>query len=199
VDRQPIQRMTIFRLILALPGVFLLIHSAERQVDWIGALMMTGAAILYALHLLINQRILYEVPAPTVTLYTLLAMSGTVLIAFLIFDRQMLPVGTVYYPVLGLAAITFFSRITLFLGVKHLGGMQTAVMGLAELLVTVFTAAIFLHETLTVTQWIGALMLAASLLLVGFDRYTPEKRRNTGILSWLNPPQIHSTDIPWQN
>ena len=47
---------------------------------------MLGAAALYALHLPINQRVLYEVPAPTVTLYTLLAMSAVVVPAYLVFD-----------------------------------------------------------------------------------------------------------------
>jgi drug/metabolite transporter (DMT)-like permease len=155
--------------------------------------------VLYALHLLINQRVLYEVPAPTVTLYTLVAMGATVIAAFILFDRNLPPAGTSFVPVLGLAGITFFSRITLFLGVKHLGGMQTSLMGLAELLITVFSAAIWLHESLTITQWLGAIFLAASLVLVGFDRYTPDKRQTTGLLSWLNPPKIQSTDVPWQN
>ena len=88
VDRQPIHRVTIYRLLLAIPGVILLVSTGSRPVDLIGALMMVGSAILYALHLLINQRILYEVPAPTVTLYTLLSMSATVLVAFLVFDRN---------------------------------------------------------------------------------------------------------------
>ena len=70
LDRQPIHRVTLFRLTVALPGVYLLISSGQRPVDLVGALMMAGSAIFYALHLLINQRILYEVPAPTVTLYT---------------------------------------------------------------------------------------------------------------------------------
>ena len=72
-------------------------------------------------------------------------------------------------------------------------------MGLAELLVTVFSATLWLGETLTTMQWIGAVLLAASLVLVGFDRYTPEKRHTTGLLSWLNPPKIQTTDIPWQS
>jgi drug/metabolite transporter (DMT)-like permease len=199
VDRQPIQRITLYRLLLAIPGVILLISTGSRPVDPLGALMMVGSAIFYALHLLINQRVLYEVPAPTVTLYTLLSMSATVLVAFLLFDRNLPSAGTSFLPVLGLAGITFFSRITLFLGVKHLGGMQTALMGLAELLVTVFSAALWLGETLTTMQWIGGVMLAASLVLVGFDRYTPEKRHTTGLLSWLNPPKVQPTDIPWQS
>ena len=49
--------------------------------------MMIGAAVLYAMHLPINQRVLYEVPAPTVALYTLLSMSAVVIPAYLLFDR----------------------------------------------------------------------------------------------------------------
>lgn len=199
LDRQPIHLITALRLALALPGIYLLVSSGERPVDLFGALMMAGSAILYALHLLINQRILYEVPAPTVTLYTLLSMAFTVTVAFVLFDPKLPGLEINYLPVFGLAGITFFSRITLFLGVKHLGSMQTALMGLGELLITVFSASLFLGETLTPIQWIGAALLAFSLLLVGFDRYTPEKRNATGWLSWLNPPKIFPNDIPWQS
>jgi drug/metabolite transporter (DMT)-like permease len=199
LDRQPIHRVTLFRLLLAVPGVFLLISSGQKPVDLPGALMMAGSAILYALHLLINQRILYEVPAPTVTLYTLIAMSATVALAYGLFDRTLPTAGTTFTPVISLAAITFFSRITLFFGVKHLGGMQTAIMGLAELLVTVFSAVLLLDENLSNLQWLGALFLAMSLILVGFDRTTPEKRRSTGWLSWLNPPQIQPPEIHWHS
>ena len=199
IDRQMIHRVTLYRLLLAIPGVILLVSTGNKPVDPIGIFMMTGSAILYALHLLINQRILYEVPAPTVTLYTLISMSLTVLVAYLVFDRNLPISGTSFAPVIGLAGITFFSRITLFLGVKHLGGMQTALMGLAELLITVFAATLWLGETLTTLQWFGAIFLASSLILVGFDRFTPDKRQTTGLLSWLNPPKIQPTDIHWQS
>lgn len=198
-DRQPIHRITIFRLLLAVPGVILLISSGNRPVDLTGAWMMAMAAVMYALHLLINQRILFDVPAPTVTLYTLIAMAATVIIAFLLFDRSLPSLSFNFWPVGCLAAITFFSRITLFMGVKHLGSMQTALLGLGELLVTVITAAVFLGETLNHTQWMGAGLLAISLILVGLDRYTPEKRSSTGWLSWFNPPQIKPNEAPWQN
>ena len=82
IDRQSISKVTLLRLILSLPGIFLLLSNSEQKIDMVGAAMMFGAAFLYALHLLINQRVLFEVPAPTVTFYTLLGMSITVLIAF---------------------------------------------------------------------------------------------------------------------
>jgi drug/metabolite transporter (DMT)-like permease len=199
LDRQTISRMTFFRLGLSLPGVFLLLQSGKNPVDWIGAVLMIGSAILYALHLLINQRVLYEAPAPTVTLYTLLTMSVTVIAAFLIFNPRLPVPSTPWWPLVLMAFITFFSRITLFQGVKHLGGMQTSLIGLGELLVTVLLAHWWLGEHLNSLQWVGAGLLMVSLLLVGFDKVPPEKRHNSGWLAWLSPPQVNPTELPWQS
>jgi drug/metabolite transporter (DMT)-like permease len=199
IDRQPITRLTIFRLALTLPAIFLLVLPGKNGVDLLGASMMLGSAVLYALHMLINQRILYEAPAPTVTLYTLLAMAITVNAAFLL-SVQRFPADSVsWWPVLAMALITFFSRLALFTGIKHLGGLQTALLGLAELLITVITAHLLLGETFSLLQWFGAALLSFSLILVGFDRITPQKRNSTGWLAWLNPPKITTPDVPWSS
>jgi drug/metabolite transporter (DMT)-like permease len=58
VDRQPISKLTIIRLMISLPGVYLLIQTGDKPVNLAGAGMMLLSAILYALHLIINQRIL---------------------------------------------------------------------------------------------------------------------------------------------
>jgi len=198
LDRQPISRLTIFRMVLSVPGIYLLIRAGRDGVNLLGAGMMLGSAILYALHLIINQRVLYEVPAPTVTLYTLYAMAATVVIAYLIFNRTLPPPSTPWWPIVGMGVLTFAARLTLFTGVKHVGGLQTAMLGFLELMITVSLAHVWLHETLTPSQWIGTGLLAASLILVGFDKFTPEKRRTTGLLAWLNPPGIPTFKLPWQ-
>lgn len=198
LDRQSVSRITILRLLLILPGVYLLLSNSTQKMDYLGAGMMIGAALLYALHLLINQRILYEVPSPTVTFYTLLSMSVTVSLAFLIFNPSLPGPQTPWWPLLSLALITFFSRMTLFLGVKHLGGMQTALLGLGELLVTVVLAQIFLKETLQPNQWVGALLIGLTLLLVAYDKPTAVKRTGKGFLYWLNSPSVSPTDFPFQ-
>jgi drug/metabolite transporter (DMT)-like permease len=199
LDRQPITRLTIFRLALTLPAIFLLILPGNNGVDLLGALMMLGSAFFYAIHMLINQRILYEAPAPTVTLYTLLAMAVTVNIAFLLSVQRFPADSVTWWPVLAMALITFFSRITLFTGIKHLGGLQTALLGLAELIITLVTAQVLLGEQLSTTQWVGAALLSFSLVLVGFDKIIPHKRNSTGWLAWLNPPKISSPDVPWSS
>ncbi len=189
-DSQPPSRFTIFRIFLATIAVIFLTYTSSGTVDIIGVVEMLLASVLYALHLPINQRVLYDIPAPTVTLYTLIAMSLVVFPAFLLFDRS-IPTNATWWPVFGLTLVTFLSRLLLFLGVKHLGGLQTALLGLLELLVTIGLSILWLQETLTQTQWVGAGILIASTLLVYFEKPTGERKPHRGgWLSWLTPPGI---------
>jgi drug/metabolite transporter (DMT)-like permease len=199
LDHQTVTKLTVLRLSLTIPAVFLLILPGSSQVDLPGALMMLGSAVLFALHMLINQRILYEAPAPTVTLYTLLSMAVTVDLVFLFTKGNLPPITTEWWPVLAMALITFFSRLALFMGIKHLGGLQTALLGLAELLVTIFLAQLWLGEHLAPVQWIGAGLLSLSLVMVGFEKPSLQKRCSTGWLAWLNPPRASANDFPWRS
>jgi drug/metabolite transporter (DMT)-like permease len=191
LDHQPPSRLTLFRVGLATVAVLLLTSVPKNSVDMTGVLMMLGAAVLYAMHLPINQRVLYEVPAPTVALYTLLAMSAIVIPAYLIFDRAW-PVNEVpWQPIAGLTFVTIFSRIALFLGVKKIGGMQTALLGLAELLIAILFSHIWLGENLNLLQWLGAAGLGLSLILVMFEDTTaPTHSGATGWLSWIRAPGL---------
>ncbi len=183
-------RLTLIRLGLAVPAVVLLTAASASRIDPLGILLMLGAAVLYALHIPINQRVLYEAPAPTVTLYTLLAMTAVVLPAFAFFSPPVAAVSSAALaPLAGLTAVTFLSRLTLFAGVKRIGGMQTTLLGLGELLVAVALAQLWLGETLTVFQWMGATLLAVALLLVGRDQGSEgEPAQGQGWLHWLLPP-----------
>jgi hypothetical protein len=125
LDKQYPSRLTLLRIALATAAVILLTNVPQSPADPVGVFMMIGAALLYALHLPINQRVLFEVPAPTVTLYTLLAMSIVVLPAYLLFDRTWPASTTPLAPLLALTLATFMSRLSLFLGIKKIGGMQT--------------------------------------------------------------------------
>ena len=201
LDRQPPSRLTVIRMGIAGLSLLLLTTLPGHPTDPIGIAMMLGAAALYALHLPINQRVLYEVPAPTVTLYTLIAMTIVVLPAYAIFDRTWIAPSSLWWPVIGLTIATLLSRLALFLGVKHIGGMQTALLGLSELLVTILFSYIFLKENLAWTQWLGAAGLGFSLLLVRIEESHPTySNTKGGWLSWIRPPDLPRdipADIPW--
>ncbi len=213
LDRQAPSKLTILRLGLALPAIILIVGTEQSKPDLLGAGAMLIAAILYALHLPINQRVLYDMPPQTVTLYTLMAMSAVVLPPFL-FSNGGGWIGAPFQggsaahlgvspaqmvaPLIGLTLVTFFSRLMLFTGVKHLGGMQTALLGLGELLVTLVFAQIFLDETLTTTQWAGAGLLMASLMMVGLEGGETRRGTNRGFLRWLSPITYHESVLPAQ-
>jgi len=191
LDHQPPSRLTFFRIGLATVAVLLLTRIPESSADLTGVAMMIGAAILYAMHLPINQRVLYEVPAPTVALYTLLSMSAVVIPAYLIFDSTWPIESPPWLPVFGLTFVTISSRIALFLGVKKIGGMQTALLGLAELLIAILFSNFWLGETLTVLQQLGAVGLGFSLILVMFESpQLPTHSGKTGWLSWIRAPGL---------
>jgi drug/metabolite transporter (DMT)-like permease len=205
LDRQTISRTTIIRLIMAIPAVLLLIQTGKNNSNevWLGSVMMLIASALYALHLPINQRVLYDIPAPTVTLYTLLAMSLVVVPAYLfsgsVQEFSEISVSGAWGAILALTLVTFLSRLTLFTGVKHLGGLQTALLGLSELLVTLVLSQIWLQETLVWTQWIGAGILIFSMLLVGLEKKETVKKREGGLLGWLTSPHGISPQDIWRS
>jgi drug/metabolite transporter (DMT)-like permease len=194
LDKQPVTKITIFRVSLAGFAVLLLINIDGLSESLPSVFMMIGSAILYALHIPINQRVLYEIPAPTVTLYTLIAMSLVTMPFFLFFDPKMPSFGLSWWPLALLTFVTFVSRITLFLGIKNIGGIQAAILGLAELFITIVISHYLLGEMLTATQLIGAGILGISLIMVALDKQNSKIiHTKGGWLSWIHPPEIK----PW--
>jgi drug/metabolite transporter (DMT)-like permease len=197
LDGQRHTRGTFLSLALSLPAVYLLTQAPTSQIDPVGIGLMLGAGLLYALHIPINQRVLYEAPAPTVTLYTLLAMTAVVVPAYFIFSPSLKGVPQpALQPLVWLTVVTFLSRLMLFAGVKSIGGMRTSILGLIELLVTVALSNILLGEALSPIQWLGATLLGFALILTGRDRTRITIPRRSGWLQWLRPPISPPTPPP---
>lgn len=165
LDGQRVSNWTKVRLALALLAVMLLITPRGGNVDLLGAALMLGAGLMYAMHLSVSQRVLYEMPAPTVTLYVLSSMTVVVCAAYVLHGPTAVPPAGLP-PTMMLAGITVLSRLLMFLGVKQLGSVQTALLGVTEILVTVILSIFVLGEQLVVRQWIGAAILIISLLLI---------------------------------
>lgn len=188
-DGQRPSRLSLAALALSIPAVYLITSGRWQVVDPYGAAFMLLAGILFALHIPINERVLYEVPAPTVAFYTLLSMTLVVAPAFFLLSP---PVGTLgpdaFIPLLGLTALTFISRVALFSGVKFIGGLQASLLGLSEILVAVALASPVLGESLSLAQWIGGILLGAALVLAGIDPAVRRRTAGRGWLYWLRPP-----------
>lgn len=173
---QRVSWVSIGRALLALGGVYLLsvAHHSVTIVHWLGVALMLGSAFTYALHVVVSQRVMYEMPAPTMTLYAMTFMALTVLVARLVAGAS-LPlawsplVAEGWWFVAGLALVTALSRVTLFVGVRSLGGLQTILLNVAEVGVTLLAGFLWLGERLAPLQWLGVAVLMGSVLLAPLD------------------------------
>ncbi len=190
--------ISLFRLGLIIVGIVFLIFGVHTPIHLKGVFFMLIAAACYGLHLPINQRVLFEMPAPTVTFYTLLFMSLVVLpFGYISIQSQ----GNAEFswsvlsliPVLALALVTFFSRLTLFFGVKRIGGLQTALLGVTELVVTLAFSRLWLQETFNPLQWLGVISICFSLVLIGLEK---PQLRSSSTSSWFHWLQPHPPSKP---
>lgn len=169
-----ISLLTVGRTMLTIAAIYLLTRGSAGSPDWLGVGMMLFAAITYAVQLVLSQRIMMDIPAPTMTLYAITAMATVVTVAWFFAPVDLGQVSTEGWEAIGLMAlVTALSRLTLFLGVKAMGSIQTALLGVLEVVVTIAIAAVFLGERLTLLQWVGAAVLLASIFMVRFEKGVP--------------------------
>ena len=172
---QAISWLTISRVGLTIFALFLLTQGGQGRSDRIGVAMMVIAALTFAIQLVLSQRIMLDIPAQTMTLYAISAMAIVVSLAWLVAPKQDVSVITTagWRAVVLMGLATAMSRLALFMGVKNLGSIQTALLGVFEIVVTIGLAAVLLNESLTWAQWLGAAVLMLSIFLVRFEREVP--------------------------
>jgi drug/metabolite transporter (DMT)-like permease len=167
---QPLTALTLARLGLAMAGVYLLTRGGERF-DWLGVTLMVASAAMYGWHLVLGQWVLADVPPRTATLYILTTMACVVGLVRGLQIRPLEPISAGGWgAVMSLGATTALSRLAIFAALSRVGGIETSLFGLIELLVSLLLAYALLGERLTGLQWAGGLLLIASTVLVAYDR-----------------------------
>jgi drug/metabolite transporter (DMT)-like permease len=167
---QPLTRLTLARLALSMFGVFLLTRARPGELDWLGVTLMVASAATYGWHLVLGQWVLADVPSRTGALYILTTMACVVGIARALQGQPVEPITTSgWTAILALGVTTALSRLAMFMALRHVGGIETSLGGLLELLVSLILAFLLLGERLAPVQWIGGILLVVSLLLMSRD------------------------------
>lgn len=167
-----ISRLAVLRLGLTLFGVYLLTYAGAVTMDWLGVMLMIAAGAAYGWHLVLGQWMLVDLDSRTVTLYALTAMALTVTVARLLSGYPWVAISSQGWRAILLLGLipTALARLLVFTGLRSLGGVQTALLGLAELLVTLLVAFFMLGERLTPLQWLGGGIMVLSVLLIGREQ-----------------------------
>jgi drug/metabolite transporter (DMT)-like permease len=168
---QPLTRLTLVRLGLSMVGTYLLARAGPGELDWLGVTLMIASAATYGWHLVLGQWVLADVPSRKATLYIVTTMACVVGLARALQTQPLEPVTVAgWRAIFALGLTTALSRLAMFAGLEQLGGIETALTSLLELLVSLFLAFLLLGERLTVGQWLGGLLLVTSLALMTRDR-----------------------------
>jgi drug/metabolite transporter (DMT)-like permease len=175
---QPLTRRTVIRVALSLLAIVLITGGVAGQINWVGAGMMIGSALLFAGMFILGQRVLYEMPSQTVTLYVLTTMAVVVTMARVVYRLEWIPQsGEAVAAILALGLTTALARLAMFFSVKKMGSLQTVLVGISETGVSLLLAFVFLNEALTLTQWVGVGVFLIGLLMI---RQYDLDRRTTG-------------------
>ena len=162
-----ISRLAVARLALALVGLYFVTSAGPLRPNSLGVMLMLASAAAYGWHLVLGQWVLADVHSRTVTLYVLTTMAVVVGGVRLAGGPALEPIGGAgWEAILGLAIVTALSRLMMFAGLQRIGGAQTALLGIAELITTLLVAFVVLGERLSPAQWIGAAIITTSVLLV---------------------------------
>jgi len=169
---QPLTRLTLARLALAMMGTYLLTRARPgEELDWLGVTLMIASAATYGWHLVLGQWVMVDVPARTGALYIVTTMAFVVGLARGLETR---PVESIalqgWYAITALGLTTALSRLAMFSGLERLGGVETALVSLLELLVSLVLAFLLLGERLSPGQWLGGILLIIGLALMSRDR-----------------------------
>lgn len=167
----PISRLAILRLGMALLSLFLLTWKGVALTDPLGVTLMLSAGALYGFHLVLGQWTLVDVDPRTVTLYVLTTMMGVVSLARLAQAQPLEPISTQGWVAILLVALVPMAaaRLLVFAGLRRLGGIQTSLLSIAEVLVALTCAFAWLGEQFTWMQWLGAGIFGISVLLISRD------------------------------
>jgi drug/metabolite transporter (DMT)-like permease len=182
---QPLTWVTMARLALSMGGTVLLTRGGPGELDWLGVTLMIASAATYGYHLVLGQWVLADVPSRTGALYVLTAMACVVGLARVLqgqpLEESITALG--WYAILALGLTTTLSRLAMFMALQRVGGVETSLGGLLELLVSLVLAFLLLGEKLTLVQWVGGGLLVVSMMLMTRDRGVGLAQGNA-VLEW---------------
>jgi drug/metabolite transporter (DMT)-like permease len=161
---QSIRGITLLQLAGSMLGAFLVTSSwrTDNPTDYLGAMLMIASAAVNGWYIVMGQWVLADVPSQSGALYILTGMAATVVIAQVITGHPISGEGisSAGWRAIGaLGMTTALSRLAMFFSIEKLGGVQTAILSLIELAISLALAFVFLGDRLLWHQWVGAILL----------------------------------------
>lgn len=160
-------RLQIISLVIASIGLIVLLWGPMFVESSIGVIYGLGAAITYAIYVLVSGKVQKNVNPLASSFYVILSAALTLFI----FHRPDLNLAMQitemqFISIFGLALICTIGPLTLFLaGMQHIPSSQASVIVMIEPVVATISAWLFFAETMGPLQMIGAIIVLFAMYI----------------------------------
>jgi drug/metabolite transporter (DMT)-like permease len=154
-------------LAVALVGCLLAADISQQTVAPLGVAFGLASGIWYALYLMCGARLLKTVEPVVTSAYVSSGAAFSFVMATLVTHRLTLPHSLHSFSVvIGIAVLaTAVPFVALFAGIQKIGTTRASIVSTIEPVMTVLLGLLFLGERLEGTQFLGGLMVVASVIL----------------------------------
>ena len=169
LGRESASRRRVVALVLASTGAALVLAGAGTgTLDPLGTVMGIGAAVTYAVYILVGAEVVADVPP--LTLAALVTAGATFSFAVIAFATGGPDLGfeaAGWGWLVGIALVsTVLAILTFFAGLARVGPSAAAILSTLEPVVTVVLAALAFDEALTTVQLLGGAIVLASVFVL---------------------------------
>lgn len=182
INHEKLSKKIIFSILLSFFGILLVLGSPNGDINILGVLLATGAAVIYSIYIIISNSITQKVSPLVMSAYISLFAAISFLFGGLYSNSlsfQFDPIG--WLPIIGVAIFSgILAMATFFAGMKIIGPTKASILSMIEPVVTIFFSALLLQEKMSVIQAIGGLIVLLGAILVILAR---EKTKLTSSVS----------------
>lgn len=171
--RERVSLMTVFSILLALSGIFLLYKGdGGETLSMLGMLLVMFSSLSYAIYIVgVNQSSLKSMSTSKLTFYALL-FGLSLFVVRLDFgtELQSIPSWTGWMNILAMAFLpTVISLVCTAISIHRIGSTPTAILGALEPVTALFFGVLIFGEQLTPRIILGILMIlvAVTFIVVG--------------------------------
>lgn len=163
INREKLSKDVVISMILCFAGIILIVGASPGNLNVLGAFLAFAAAIVYAVYIILGDRIVKQLPPLLVTAFlSVFAAVGLIILGLIRQDISFDFDNTVWLP---LAGITLFSTIgailTLFKGIELLGPTKASILSMLEPVFTTVLSYLILGDRL------GGLQIAGGAAVLG--------------------------------
>ncbi|MFT5193943.1 MAG: drug/metabolite transporter (DMT)-like permease [Cellvibrionaceae bacterium] len=161
---------TLLRLGLGLLGLYFLIGPSGGDISMLGAGLVAFASFIYGAYLVFIQKYLGDYNISAISEISIWGVVMTILSFWVLFDGGAIQVSSTagwITIVIQAIIVSILGRFAMLIAIKQMGSSEYALLSPMETLLAVLWSILFLSETLSQGQIIGATLVLSGLLISG--------------------------------